>query len=188
MVPTSDALELLLPGAPEALLRRARNVVQCLRLLAADAARPARCRSGSSSSRHARTRAAGSGARTRGPRSHPPREERPRRDTADRERRAPREIRGARVLDEFREDHPWLAGIPAPRDTVSGTAGNLIESAERLGLSADDTALWKGRLLRFTAGARAAEAHVRSRLDRRPSDAFAAGSKRISEPASSSVI
>jgi putative methionine-R-sulfoxide reductase with GAF domain len=73
-----------------------------------------------------------------------------------------------RVLDEFREDHRWLAGIPSPRDSPAKTAGNLIDSAQRLGLSADEAALWKSRLLRFTEGARAAEMHLRSHREARP--------------------
>ena len=180
MVQVPDSLEVLLPGTPETSLRRARNVVQFLRLLAADV-QP--------------SRAFSVGVGLEKARSELEAQDRARLGAALRDLLRhhlvalassdsflvwgePSLSHGAawRVLDEFREQHPWLAELPRPGEPASRTAACLLESAERLPLSADEVALWKSRILRFAEGSRSAEAHLRARLE---ADASEHGAPRV---------
>ncbi len=169
MVQTSDVLEVLLPGTSETGLRRARSVVQFLRLLAADT-QPSRASSVGVGLEKARVELEA--------------QERARIGAALRDLLRhhlvalasadsflawgePSAGHGAawRVLDEFREQHPWLADVPRPGEPASRSAACLLESAERLPLDADEVTLWKSRILRFAEGPRAAEALLRARLE-----------------------
>jgi hypothetical protein len=180
MVQAPDSLEVLLPGVPETSLRRARNVVQFLRLLAADA-QP--------------SRALSVGVGLEKARSELEAQDRARLGAALRELLRHHLVALAssdsflvwgeaslshaaawRVLDEFREQHPWLAEVPRPGEPASRTAACLLESTERLPLPADEVALWRSRILRFTEGSRAAEAHLRARLE---ADASEPGGSRV---------
>ena len=171
MVQASDTLELLLPGAPEPFLRRARNVVQFLRLLGADAG-PAR--------------AASVGVGLEQARAELEMQDRARLGRALRDllrhylaARASSDTFVAwgepalghaeawRVLDEFRGEHAWLPDVPGPRDSAARTLSRVLEAAERLGIEDDEILLWRSRTLRFTSGPRPAEALLRSGLESR---------------------
>ncbi|HEV8113415.1 MAG TPA: sigma 54-interacting transcriptional regulator [Planctomycetota bacterium] len=168
MIQAPDALEILLPAADDARLRRVRNVVQCLRLLGDDA-------------RSARAGAVAVGL------------DQARSEMANDDRRR---VEGAlvdllrhqlgamatpdtflawgepgldhaaawRVLDEFRDELPWLAGLPKPAESVESVARRICESLARLAPSPADVLPWSARLLRFTDGARAAERALRAGL------------------------
>src|SRR5215471_13258894 len=135
MVQAPDALEVLLPSASETCLRRARNVVQFLRLLAADA-QPSCALSVGVGLEKARCEL----------------ETQNRARIGDALRDLLRHHLAAlasadtflawgepsvdhtaawRVLDEFREERPWLAELPRPGEPAWRTAACLIESVER---------------------------------------------------------
>ena len=174
MVQASDALEVLLPGSSETCLRRARNVVQFLRLLAADA-RPSCAQSVGVGLEKARCELeAQNRARLGSALRDLLRHHLAALATADTFLAwgDPSLGHGAawRVLDEFREEDPWLADVPRPGEAASRTAACLLETVERLTLPPDEVALWRARILRFSEGTRAAEAHVRARLEARRSE------------------
>lgn len=168
MVQACDSIEMLLPGAGEDALRRARSVVQFLRLLTNDAA-------------SIRAGAVGVGLE----------EARGELEIHDRERMSSavcdllrhhlRALAGPssflsfgesslahdeawRALDELREERPRLAGLPKPGETALEVAARLLGSLEELGASPSTMALWRARFARFADGPRAAEAIVKARL------------------------
>src|SRR6187549_423891 len=160
MVQAGDSLELLLPGAGEDVLRRARSVVQFLRLLANDAA-------------SIRAGAVGIGLdRARGELEI---HDRGRSSSAlsDLLRHHLRALAGPgsflawgeptssheeawRVLDELREEAPRPAALPAPGEPALETAARLLDCLEAIGTSRSTLALWRARLARFAEGPRAA--------------------------------
>src|SRR5260221_2322018 len=166
MVQAHDALDVLLPGADEALLKRVRGVVQFLRLISDDA-------------RSARAGAVSIGIE---------------RARCELERKDRRRVEAAltdllrhhttglatpdtffwwgepgldhasawRVLDEFRDELPWLAEVPEPAEPADAVARRLLECRERLAPGAWDELLWRARVVRFTESVRAAEKLLRS--------------------------
>src|SRR5262249_39769385 len=71
-----------------------------------------------------------------------------------------------RALNEFRDEMPWLAGVPEPGESALRVAERLLESLSRLQLPEIEIALWRARILRWTSGVRAAESEYRAHLDR----------------------
>ena len=165
MVQLPDALGVLLPAADESCLARARTVVQFLRLISDDA-------------RSARAGAVSVGI-------EPARSELERQDRRRVEAAIDDLLRhhlsalatpdtflwwgdpslghGAawRVLDEFRDDMPWLAELPEPAEPPATVAGRLLRCREQLGSDSGETLAWRARVLRFTEGPRAAEGILR---------------------------
>ena len=168
MVKAADPIELLLPGAGEDVLGRARSVVQFLRLLANDAAsvRGAAVGVGLDQARgelevHDRGRLSGA--------------------LADLLRHHLRALAGSgsflafgepasahdeawRVLEELRGEVPRLARLPAPGEPALETAARLLASFDAIAGSPASSALWKARLARFAEGPRAAEAIAKACL------------------------
>ncbi len=166
MTQASDALEMLLPAADDARLRRARGVVQCLRLLCDDA-------------RSSRAGAVAVGL----DQARSELESEDRRRVADALVNLLRHQLAAlakpdtflawgepgldhaaawRVVDEFRDELPWLAGPPEPAEPLDAVATRVLESLARLVESAAAVLPWKARITRFTEGARAAERALRA--------------------------
>jgi hypothetical protein len=175
MVKLDDALELLLPGADEVLARRARDTVQFLRLLVADArGEPA-------------SRVGVDFERARG----------------DLEGGSRRELRTALVellrqhlahalgpdsfawfgvgradlqacwslVTEARADCAWLPALPAPGESACAVAERVLAAAERLLSAAErgeterwEWELWRARLSRAQDGPRAGEEAFRRGL------------------------
>ncbi len=76
-------------------------------------------------------------------------------------------VQGAwRLLDDFRDELPWLAGVPEPGETPARVGERLLESLARLEASEAETSLWRARFARWTDGVRAAEKHYRTQIDR----------------------
>jgi hypothetical protein len=135
MAPPPDVLELLLPEADEQQLVRARKVTTFVRLLANDA-RPAHASTVQVDLERARGELEGEGTRrlrgalvdllraylaaAAGPESFL---------WCGRADLAPGPA--WRVLDEHRDDSPWLADVPGPGETASGVAARLLESLTR---------------------------------------------------------
>lgn len=177
MVQACDSIEMLLPGAGEDALRRARSVVQFLRLLTNDAAS---------------IRAGAVGVGLEAARGELEIHDRGRMSGAlcDLLRHHLRALAGPgsflafgepalahdeawRALDELREEMPRLAGLPGPGETALDVAARLLASLEELGTSPSSPsspwspwsiALWRARLARFAEGPRAAETIVKTRL------------------------
>jgi two-component system nitrogen regulation response regulator NtrX len=174
MVQACDSIELLLPGVGEGALRRARTVVQFLRLLTDDAA-------------SMRAGAVGVGLdRARGELEH--------HDLGkvsdalcDLLRHHLRALAGPgsflwfgepalahdeawRALDELREEMPRLARLPGPGETALEGAARLLASLEELSSPPAFLALWRARVARFAQGPRAAEAIVKARLEQDEGD------------------
>lgn len=168
MVQAVDSLEMLLPKSGEEALRRARSVVQFLRLLTNDA--------GS-------IRAGAVGVGLDQARGELETHDRGRVSSAlgDLLRHHLRVLAGPgsflsmgepvlahdeawRELDELREEMPRLAGLPAPGETSIEVVARLLASLEELGAFPSTIALWKARLTRVAEGPRAAEAILRTQL------------------------
>jgi hypothetical protein len=166
MVHLPDAIEILMPSADAALARRARSLVQFLRLISDDS-RSTRAGAISVSLDRARSEL----------------------DDQDRRRIAGalsdllRHLLAAmapgdtflwwgepgldhagawRLLDEFRDDLPWLADLPEPAEATESVARRVLDSLERFEASAAELPLWRARLARCAAGARAAEKILRA--------------------------
>jgi len=171
MVQACDSLELLLPKSGEEALRRARSVVQFLRLLTNDA--------GSS-------RAGAVGIGLEQARGELETHDRSRVSSAlcDLLRHHLRALAGPgsfcsmgepvlahdeawRELDELREEMPRLARLPAPGETGLEVVARLLASLEEMGACPSTMALWKARLARVAEGPRAAEAIVGTQLARK---------------------
>jgi transcriptional regulator with AAA-type ATPase domain len=169
MAHAEDALELLLPDAAVNVMSRARDVTHFLRLLSDDA-RPARASSVGIDWERARTElerhdiqrlaraitdllrhhlnavSSGESFAWYG-------------DTA-------LGVQGAwRLLDDFRDEMPWLAGVPEPGEDALGVAERLLESLTRIEASASEVSLWRARLARWTHGSVAAEKLHRAELE-----------------------
>jgi hypothetical protein len=67
-----------------------------------------------------------------------------------------------RVLDEFRDDLPWLAELPGPAEPAEAVVKRLLECRERIVPGARDELPWRARVVRFTESARAAEKLLRA--------------------------
>lgn len=166
MVQVPDALELLLPAAPEALLARVRGVVQFLRLISHDArSKPAGAvsvgidQARSELDRQDRRRV--EAALTDLLRHHTSALATP--DTFFWWGEPLLDHASAwRVLDEFRDELPWLAELPGPAEPADAVAKRLQECRERLVPGASDDLPWRARVVRFTESARAAEKLLRS--------------------------
>ena len=70
-----------------------------------------------------------------------------------------------RRLDEFREELPWIAGVPEPDERALSVARRLLETLRNLGISEAENALWHARIVHWDQGARAAEALYRAQLE-----------------------
>lgn len=160
-----DALEILLPDADAAVVRRARDVTRFLRLLSDDA-QPAH-------------------AGTVGVDLERARSELERADRADLEcalidllrhyvsaacdldsfawfGEPAMDVRAAwRVVGEFELEHDWLAGAPEPGESSAALATRLLSNLERLEVAPALVALWRARLAHALQGARAGEAAFR---------------------------
>jgi len=168
MVKVGDALELLLPGADPLLARRARDTVQFLRLLIADArGEPAsrvgvdfdRARGDLEGSSRRELRAAlvellrAHLAQALGPDSFA-------------WFGAPRaELQACwSLVTEARAECAWLPALPAPGESASAVAERVLAAAERIETEQGEWELWRARLLRVRAGPRAAEEEFRRGL------------------------
>jgi transcriptional regulator with AAA-type ATPase domain/putative methionine-R-sulfoxide reductase with GAF domain len=166
---SDDALDLLVPDADAQLLGRARNVTRFLRLLTDDAIS---------------ARAASVGVDFDSARSELERHDAHRLMEAvtDLLRHHLHAIAGDdgfawygepalgvqaawRRLDEFREELPWIAGVPEPEERALGVARRLLETLRTLGVSEAESALWHARIVHWDEGARAAEALYRAELE-----------------------
>ncbi len=175
-----DALEILLPDADAAAVRRARDVTHFLRLLSDDA-RPAQ-------------------AGTVGVDLDRARSELERADRADLEcaltdllrhyltaacdpdsfawfGEPSMDVRAAwRVLGEFELEHDWLASVPQPGEGPAALAQRLMTSLERLVVAPALLALWRARIAHALEGPRAGERAYREIL--RGSDAHGRARRR----------
>jgi len=169
MVQAPDPVEILLPGVPEGELRHVRRIVQFLRLLMDDAG-------------SARAGAVALGL------------EQARSEFEAQDRRRVEEALNDllrhhlaalatsdtflewgkpgldhasawRVLDEFRDELPWLASLPEPAERPVSVLRRLIDSHEKLAMHGSDLLVWKARVARFAEGPRAAEALLRLNMD-----------------------
>ena len=52
---------------------------------------------------------------------------------------------GWRLLEEFRDEMPWMAGVPEPGESPVQVAERLLESLVRLGVSDAEASLWRAR-------------------------------------------
>jgi transcriptional regulator with AAA-type ATPase domain len=170
MARAEDALELLLPDAEPPLMQRARDVTHFLRLLSDDA-HSARAASVGIDWDRARTELEEHDVR------------RLVRALTDLMRHHLNAISagdsfawcgetalgvqaGWRLLEEFRDEMPWMAGVPEPGESPWRVAERLLESLVRLGISEAEAALWRARLARWSEGPRAAEKSFRTQLER----------------------
>jgi DNA-binding NtrC family response regulator len=166
---SEDALELLVPDADAELLGRARNVTRFLRLLTDDALS---------------ARAASVGVDFDSARSELERHDVQRLMEAlgDLVRHhllaaagddgfawygEPRlGVQAAwRRLEEFREELPWIAGVPEPDEPALSVAGRLLDTLRALRISDAEQALWRARIAHREDGARAAEGLYRAELE-----------------------
>ena len=61
------------------------------------------------------------------------------------------------LIEEHREDLPWLPEVPDFEEGAASALERLLDGAVRLGLGADEERTWRTRLLRVGAGIEAAE-------------------------------
>lgn len=61
------------------------------------------------------------------------------------------------LVEEQREELPWLPEVPDFEEGAASALGRLLDGAVRLGLAADEERSWRTRLLRVSAGLEAAE-------------------------------
>jgi len=62
------------------------------------------------------------------------------------------------LLESGRDEHPWLAHVPAPGETALDVAGRLFTTLERLNPADERLAVWEAWLIRAREGVRAGEA------------------------------
>lgn len=170
MARAEDALELLLPEAGSDLMRRARDVTHFLRLLSDDAL----------SARASSVGVDWDRARTELERHDVGRLIRGISDLLRHHLNAVSGgegfawcgetvlgVQGAwRLLDEFRDEVPWLAGVPEPGEPPLRVAERLLESLVRAEAPEAEIALWRTRLERWHLGVRAAEKQYRAQIER----------------------
>jgi hypothetical protein len=175
MVQASDALELLLPGAGSGALRRARSVVQFLRLLSDDAAsiRAGAVGLGLDEARgelevHDRGRIENAVCDLLRHNLHAL--SRPGSFLAWGEPALSHD-EAWRALDDLRDERPGLPALPAPGESALEVAARLVRALGELGATATTSALWEARLARFARGPRAAEKGIRARLANAEEDA-----------------
>jgi len=168
MVKAGDALELLLPGAEPLLARRARDTVQFLRLLVADARGEPASRVGVDFERARGELEGGSRRELRNAlvellRQHLVQALGP--DSFAWFGASRAELQACwTLLTEARLDSPWLPALPAPGESACAVAERVLAAAERLEPGQPEWELWRARLVRARAGARAAEAEYRRGL------------------------
>ncbi len=168
MVKIGDALELLLPGADPLLARRARDTVQFLRLLAADARGEPASRVGVDFERARGELEGGSRRDLRTAlvellRQHLSQALGPDSCAWFGAPRAELQACWMLVL-EARAECAWLPALPAPGEPACAVAARVLEAAERLDGGHAEWELWRARLLRVRAGPRAAEVEFRRGL------------------------
>jgi hypothetical protein len=56
------------------------------------------------------------------------------------------------LLEEHRDEAPWLPEVPAPNERSSATVERLLEAAARLGLAPGEERLWRVRAMRARDG------------------------------------
>jgi len=61
------------------------------------------------------------------------------------------------LIEEQREELPWLPEVPDFEEPVARTLARLVDGAVRLGMAADEECVWRTRVLRVSAGLDEAE-------------------------------
>lgn len=56
------------------------------------------------------------------------------------------------LLEEHRDEAPWLPEVPAPNERASATVARLLDAAVRLGLAPSEERLWRVRAVRARDG------------------------------------
>ncbi len=168
MVKIGDALELLLPGADPQLARRARDTVQFLRLLVADARGEQASRVGVDFERARGELEGGSRRELRTALVELVRQHLAQALGTDSfawfgAARGDLQACWTLVL-EMRGEYAWLPALPAPGESACAVAERALEAGERLESGQAEWHLWRARLLRVRAGPRVAEAEFRRGL------------------------
>jgi DNA-binding NtrC family response regulator len=168
MVKVDDALELLLPGAPAPLARRARDTLQFLRLLAADARGEPAGRVGIDFERARGDLEGGSRRERRGALLEILRQNLAHAlgSASFAWLGAPRaELQGCwSLLLEARAEWGWLPALPGPGEPSLSVASRVLAAAERIECERGDLELWRARFARAQSGARAGEEAFRRGL------------------------
>ncbi|MCC7013069.1 MAG: sigma 54-interacting transcriptional regulator [Planctomycetes bacterium] len=64
------------------------------------------------------------------------------------------------VIEEYRDELPWLPGLPLFNESVGRVTTRLLDGAQRVGLGGDELRLWRWRALRANEGLEAGEAAI----------------------------
>jgi len=168
MVKLDDALELLLPDAEPALARRARDMVQFLRLLVADGRGEPASRVGVDFEVARLDLEGGARRELRTALLEIVRQHLAHATGCDSFAwcGAPRvELQACWTLvTETRAELSWMPALPAPGEAACAVAGRALAAAERLESEGDEIELWRARLARAQSGRRAGEEAFRRGL------------------------